>query len=85
MISAEAKRIVKVLKMYPNAHVHYFAPTMWSIYPSKEQFEEYWENGDGDKDLSEIEVLEGSDFDSTYLPPLTEALLYMEEKTGSSI
>lgn len=85
MISTEARRIVKVLQEHPNAHIHYFDNQMWSIYTDKKTFEKYWENGNGDKDLSEIEVLEGSDFDSTYCPPLTEALAYLTEKTTSSI
>lgn len=84
-LTPEAKKIVKALKDNPNAHIHYFDNMMWSMYPSKTLFEQYWENGDGDKDLSDIEIMQGDDFDSSYLSPLVEALLHIENKTGSSI
>jgi hypothetical protein len=84
-LSDEAKVIVKQLKKHPNAHIHYFADRMWSMYADKKIFEKYWEKGDGDKDLSEIEIMQGDDFDSTYCPPLTEALMYLNGKTTSSI
>jgi hypothetical protein len=84
-LSTEARKIVKVLEAHPNCHIHYFANQMWSIYTDKKTFEKYWQGGDGDQDLSEIEIMEGSDFDSTYCPPLTEALAYLTKKTTSSI
>lgn len=74
-----------MLKQHPNAHIHYFDDRMWSMYTDKKTFEKYWMNGDGDGDLSEIELMEGDDFDSTYCPPLTEALAYLDEKSTSSI
>lgn len=85
MISAEARKIMKVFEEHPHAHVHYFADQMWSIYPDKKTFDEYWQKGNGDKDLLEIEIMEGSDFDSTYCPPLTEALSHMHGITTSSV
>lgn len=84
-MSDEAKQIIKNLKKYPNAHIHYFADRMWSMYPDKKTFEEVWENGDGDGDLSAIEIMEGNDFDSTYVSPLVEALMHMSGKTTSSL
>lgn len=84
-LTEEAKPIVKLLKKYPNAHIHYFADRMWSMYPDKKTFDKYWKDGLGDKDLLEIELMEGYDFDSTYCPPLTEALAYLAGKTTSSI
>lgn len=84
-LSEEAKEIVRNLKKHPNAHIHYFADRMWSMYPDKKTFEKYWQQGNGDKDLLSIQIMEGDDFDSTYCPPLTEALLYINGKTSSSI
>lgn len=84
-MTPEAKRILKALQKNPNAHIHYFGNMMWSMYPDKKTFDEYYQNGNGDKDLSEIEIMEGNDFDSTYISPLTEALLSITGHTGDSI
>ena len=84
-MTPEAKKIVKALKQHPHAHIHYFDNMMWSMYTDKKTFEKYWMNGDGDSDLSEIEIMEGNDFDSSYLPPLVEALLHIQGGSGSSI
>lgn len=84
-LTHEAKLIVKALREHPKAHIHYFDNMMWSMYPNKKKFEAYWENGNGDKDLLEIEIMQGDDFDSTYLSPLVEAMLYLSGKSGSSI
>lgn len=84
-MSEEASLILKALRKHPKAHIHYFAENMWSMYPNRKVFEEYWMGGDGDKDLSEIEIMEGNDFDSTYCSPLVEALMHLQGKTTSSI
>lgn len=84
-LTPEAKQIVKALKKYPEAHIHYWDDRMWSMYPSKKEFDKLYLNGDGDADLSEIEVLEGNDFDSSYAAPLTEALCHLTGHTVESI
>lgn len=84
-MDAEIRKIRKILKQYPNAHVHYFDNHMWSLYPDKETFEKYWEGGEGDKDLSEIELMEGNDFNSDYVPTIVRALIEESGRTFSSI
>ena len=84
-MDTELRKIKKLFKQYPNAHIHYFSNHMWSMYPNKEIFEEYWQNGDGDQDLSEIELMEGNDFDSDYIPMVVKAIIEESGKTASSI
>lgn len=84
-MSPEVKKIIRELKKHPHAHIHYFADRMWSMFPSKELFDSYYKKGNGFKDLSEIEIMQGDDFDSTYVSPLVEALSSFKGVTTSSI